>query len=204
MARADVQGDTVSILTILEFPDPRLRTVAAPVTVFDADPDGLPTSSGNAALIALPEIAPIASPGFFPAARPTSASDATDSALCPSPRVSNTRTNSGPGTLTHSTPRPSKSSGAGSVTAQVSSADSRAIAITLTPTAGGKKTRVNLLPSGYPSKNECYAQCIKGWEHFLSSLALYTTTGKGAPFDVKVNGPAPARRTDTVARGVRL
>ena len=37
------------------------------VTVFDADPDGLPTSSGNAALIALPEIAPIASPGMLTA-----------------------------------------------------------------------------------------------------------------------------------------
>jgi len=37
------------------------------VTVFDADPEGLPTSSGNAALIALPEIAPIASPGMLTA-----------------------------------------------------------------------------------------------------------------------------------------
>ena len=37
------------------------------VTVFDADPDGLPTSSGNAALVALPEIAPMASPGVFKA-----------------------------------------------------------------------------------------------------------------------------------------
>lgn len=37
------------------------------VTVFDAEPDGLPTSSGNAALIALPEIAPIASPGMLTA-----------------------------------------------------------------------------------------------------------------------------------------
>ncbi|MBB3226408.1 peptide deformylase [Luteibacter sp. Sphag1AF] len=27
----------MSVLTIIEFPDPRLRTVAAPVTVFDAD-----------------------------------------------------------------------------------------------------------------------------------------------------------------------
>jgi peptide deformylase len=34
---ATVQGDTVSTLTILEFPDPRLRTVAAPVTTFDAE-----------------------------------------------------------------------------------------------------------------------------------------------------------------------
>ena len=37
------------------------------VTVFDADPGGLPTSSGNAALIALPEIAPLASPGVLAA-----------------------------------------------------------------------------------------------------------------------------------------
>jgi len=35
------------------------------VTVFEPDIDGLPTSSGNAALLALPEIAPIASPGIF-------------------------------------------------------------------------------------------------------------------------------------------
>ena len=33
------------------------------VTVFEREPDGLPASVGNAALIALPEIAPIASPG---------------------------------------------------------------------------------------------------------------------------------------------
>lgn len=37
------------------------------VTVFDADPEGLPTSAGNAALIALPEIAPLASPGMLTA-----------------------------------------------------------------------------------------------------------------------------------------
>jgi D-amino-acid dehydrogenase len=35
------------------------------VTVFEADPEGLPTSSGNAALLAFPEIAPIASPGMM-------------------------------------------------------------------------------------------------------------------------------------------
>lgn len=33
----NVQGAIVSTLAILEFPDPRLRTVAAPVTVFDAE-----------------------------------------------------------------------------------------------------------------------------------------------------------------------
>lgn len=32
-----VQGAIVSTLAILEFPDPRLRTVAVPVTVFDAE-----------------------------------------------------------------------------------------------------------------------------------------------------------------------
>jgi D-amino-acid dehydrogenase len=37
------------------------------VTVFDRDPDGLPTSSGNASLIALPEIGPLASPGILTA-----------------------------------------------------------------------------------------------------------------------------------------
>lgn len=35
------------------------------VTVFEPEPDGLPASAGNAALIALPEIAPLASPGVF-------------------------------------------------------------------------------------------------------------------------------------------
>lgn len=35
------------------------------VTIYEPEPDGLPTSSGNAALIALPEVAPIASPGMF-------------------------------------------------------------------------------------------------------------------------------------------
>jgi len=37
------------------------------VTIYEDDPKGLPTSSGNAALIALPEIAPIASPGILTA-----------------------------------------------------------------------------------------------------------------------------------------
>tara|TARA_R110002020_G_scaffold28563_4_gene90884 strand:- start:928 stop:2157 length:1230 start_codon:yes stop_codon:yes gene_type:complete len=37
------------------------------VTIFEAEPQGLPTSAGNAALLALPEIAPIASPGMLTA-----------------------------------------------------------------------------------------------------------------------------------------
>lgn len=37
------------------------------VSIYDADPEGLPTSSGNAALLALPEIAPLASPGVLAA-----------------------------------------------------------------------------------------------------------------------------------------
>src|SRR5205823_2526991 len=79
------------------------------------------------------EYTPITGPGFRPATRPTSASDATDSALCPSPRVSSTSTNSGPGTVTHSTTEPSNSSGAGSVTVQVSPAGSRAMLTTVAP-----------------------------------------------------------------------
>jgi D-amino-acid dehydrogenase len=37
------------------------------VTVYEPEQDGLPTSAGNASLIALPEIAPIASPGILAA-----------------------------------------------------------------------------------------------------------------------------------------
>lgn len=37
------------------------------VTVYEREPEGLPASAGNAALIALPEIAPIASPGILTA-----------------------------------------------------------------------------------------------------------------------------------------
>jgi uncharacterized protein YndB with AHSA1/START domain len=65
------------------------------------------------------------------------------------------------------------------------------LAITLTPIAGGK-TRVDLSHAGYPSKNECYVQCTKGWAHFLSSLAQYATTGRGDPFHVKVAAQAVA------------
>ena len=72
------------------------------------------------------------------------------------------------------------------------------LAILLTPMASGK-TRVELVHAGYPSKNECYSRCIKGWEHFLSSLALYATTGKGMPFDANVNGPTPARTSAQAA-----
>jgi uncharacterized protein YndB with AHSA1/START domain len=72
------------------------------------------------------------------------------------------------------------------------------LALTLTPMESGK-TRVDLVHAGYPSKNECYARSVEGWNHFLSSLALYTTTGKGMPFDAKVNGPAPAQTSAKAA-----
>jgi uncharacterized protein YndB with AHSA1/START domain len=70
--------------------------------------------------------------------------------------------------------------------------------IRLTP-LGDDETRVELRHEGYRTKNECYAQCIAGWQHFLSSLARYATTGKGAPFDSKLDGPAPARPSAEVA-----
>lgn len=63
MARIGVVGAGIVGATIAA----RLIDEGHEVTVFDADLDGLPTSSGNAALIALPEIAPIASPGMFTA-----------------------------------------------------------------------------------------------------------------------------------------
>ena len=59
------------------------------------------------------------------------------------------------------------------------------LAITLTPLAGGK-TQVDLAHRGYRTKNECYARCIDGWAHFLSSLAKYATTGRGEPFRAQV------------------
>jgi D-amino-acid dehydrogenase len=51
---AGIIGTTIALQLIAEGHE---------LIVLDADPDGLPTSSGNAALIALPEIAPIASLG---------------------------------------------------------------------------------------------------------------------------------------------
>jgi len=63
MARIGVVGAGIVGATI----GTRLIGDGHEVTVFDADPEGLPTSSGNAALIALPEIAPIASPGMLTA-----------------------------------------------------------------------------------------------------------------------------------------
>ncbi|MGV3491386.1 MAG: NAD(P)/FAD-dependent oxidoreductase [Devosia sp.] len=55
---AGIIGATIAARLILDGHD---------VTVYEPEPDGLPTSSGNAALIALPEIAPIASPGILAA-----------------------------------------------------------------------------------------------------------------------------------------
>ena len=37
------------------------------VVVYEREPEGLPASAGNASLLALPEIAPIASPGILAA-----------------------------------------------------------------------------------------------------------------------------------------
>ncbi|MGN6101755.1 MAG: NAD(P)/FAD-dependent oxidoreductase [Devosia sp.] len=53
---AGIIGTTIALRLIADGHD---------VTLIDADPDGLPTSSGNASLIARPEIAPIASPGII-------------------------------------------------------------------------------------------------------------------------------------------
>jgi len=51
--------------------------------------------------------------------------------------------------------------------------------ISVAPSGDG--TRVHLVHSGYPANNECYAQCQKGWTHFLDSLAQLATTGRGKP-----------------------
>jgi uncharacterized protein YndB with AHSA1/START domain len=43
-------------------------------------------------------------------------------------------------------------------------------------------TRVRLVHSGYPAKNEVYERCSGAWSHFLRSLARYMTTGAGEPY----------------------
>lgn len=53
----------------------------------------------------------------------------------------------------------------------------------------GDRTRVALVHAGYPENNECYAQCQRGWTHFMASLKKYIETGVGEPF----TQPVPAR-----------
>ena len=47
--------------------------------------------------------------------------------------------------------------------------------------ADGNATRVDLVHSGYPAKNEVYEMCTKGWAFFLNSLKSYIETGQGEP-----------------------
>ncbi|HVU04045.1 MAG TPA: SRPBCC domain-containing protein [Polyangiaceae bacterium] len=59
------------------------------------------------------------------------------------------------------------------------------LAITLTP-LDADRTRVELTHAGYREKNDTFHRSVTGWTYFLSSLAAYATTGKGAPFGAKV------------------
>lgn len=43
-------------------------------------------------------------------------------------------------------------------------------------------TRVHLVHSGYPAKNEVYERCTEAWQYFLRSLAGYMMTGTGQPY----------------------
>ena len=43
-------------------------------------------------------------------------------------------------------------------------------------------TRVHLVHSGYPARNEVYERCGEAWPHFLRSLASYTMIGTGEPY----------------------
>jgi uncharacterized protein YndB with AHSA1/START domain len=52
-------------------------------------------------------------------------------------------------------------------------------------------TRVHLVHSGYPAKNEVYERCSEAWPYFLRSLATYMTTGRGEPYP-KAESPAVA------------
>ena len=55
-----------------------------------------------------------------------------------------------------------------------------ALAIELDETPTG--TRVHLVHSGYPAKNEVYERCSDAWPYFLRSLARYMMTGTGEPY----------------------
>ena len=57
----------------------------------------------------------------------------------------------------------------------------------------GDRTRVALVHAGYPANNECYAQCQRGWTHFMASLKKYIETGVGEPFTKPVPDHAAAR-----------
>jgi D-amino-acid dehydrogenase len=63
MAKVAVVGAGIVGATIAA----RLIQDGHDVTIYEPEPDGLPTSTGNAGLIALPEIAPVASPGILTA-----------------------------------------------------------------------------------------------------------------------------------------
>ena len=54
------------------------------------------------------------------------------------------------------------------------------LAIELGETQTG--TRVHLVHSGYPAKNEVFERCSEAWPYFLRSLASYLTTGTGEPY----------------------
>jgi uncharacterized protein YndB with AHSA1/START domain len=43
-------------------------------------------------------------------------------------------------------------------------------------------TRVRLVHSGYPAKNEVYERCSEAWPYFLRSLASYMLSGTGEPY----------------------
>ncbi len=66
-------------------------------------------------------------------------------------------------------------------TAQEHNADWLGTRLEITAAPHGDGTRVHLVHAGFPDNNECYAQCVRGWQHFLESLALFATTGRGKP-----------------------
>ena len=54
------------------------------------------------------------------------------------------------------------------------------LAIELRETPTG--TRVHLVHSGYPAKNEVFERCSEAWPYFLRSLASYLIMGAGEPY----------------------
>ncbi len=69
------------------------------------------------------------------------------------------------------------------------------LAFDISPSSAG--TRLELVHSGYPARNEVYDMCTQGWSYFLASLKSYVETGTGTPFGAT---PPPAFASTSVAR----
>jgi uncharacterized protein YndB with AHSA1/START domain len=55
--------------------------------------------------------------------------------------------------------------------------------------AEGGGTRVDLLHDGFRERNDFYARCVDGWDHYVRSLRAYCETGRGSPWSPGIGAP---------------